>query len=59
MTERFCRCGRLVLDLGLHLDPTHLVDKGLLPAEAAWMRSRAFWGVWSVGEQSSSTAGRT
>lgn len=47
-----------MLDLGLHLDPTHLVQKKILTEEVAWLRARTFWGVWSVDKEFSALVGR-
>lgn len=52
------RCGRLVLDLGLHLDPRQLMERGVLAAEESWLRSRTFWGIWSVDKEFSALVGR-
>lgn len=51
-------CGRLLLDLGLHLDPLPMVSRKILTPEDAWVRSRTFWGVWSVDKEFSALVGR-
>lgn len=52
------RCGRLVLDLGLHLDCLHLLDRGILTDKDRYVRSVTFWGIWSVDKEYSAMVGR-
>lgn len=52
------RCGRLVLDLGLHLDCLHLLDRGILTDTDRYVRSVTFWGIWSVDKEYSAMVGR-
>ena len=52
------RCGRLVTDLGLNLNPVPLVEAGLLTSLDSYMRSRTFWGVWSVDKEYGALLGR-
>lgn len=37
---------RLALDLGLHLDMTLYVEKGIIPYQDAELRRMVFWGVY-------------
>lgn len=37
---------RLATDLGLHMDPSHLVDSGVVSQEEADMRCLTFWGCY-------------
>lgn len=52
------RAGRLVVDLGLHLDPSHLLEKGYLTSLDGYVRSRAFWGIWSLDKEVGAILGR-
>lgn len=51
-------CGRIALDLGLHLDVSHLVDRGFLTPEDQHVRSRTFWAVHLFDKELSAILGR-
>jgi len=51
-------CGRIALDLGLHLDVSNLVTKGILTEEDRYVRSRTFWGVFVFDKEYSAIIGR-
>jgi hypothetical protein len=59
LTNFFRRCFRLVLDLGLHLDPYPLVEKGLMSREDAHVRLLAFWGCYVFDKGWAAYLGRT
>lgn len=52
------RSGRIVFDLGLHLDASFLLQKGVVTEEDLYVRSRAFWGVWVFDKEFSALVGR-
>lgn len=47
-----------MLDLGLHLDCLHLLDRGILTDTDRYVRSVTFWGIWSVDKEYSAMVGR-
>lgn len=59
-TELFMddRAGRLVLDLGLHLDPSPLIEQGFLSPFDGYVRRVTFWGVWTVDKEFGAVLGR-
>lgn len=47
-----------MLDLGLHLDATPLVNQGRMTEEDLYVRCRTFWGIWSLDKEYSALVGR-
>lgn len=45
-------------DLGLHLDASPLLEQGRISEEELYVRSRTFWGIWSLDKEFSALVGR-
>lgn len=58
LTTHRCRAGRIVTDLGLHLDPSALIDQGYISRLDGYVRCRTFWGVWTLDKEFGALLGR-